>query len=88
MQLILTENSFKFTDKHYLQTHGVVMGSKMAVAFSVIFVAHVEKKLINASPANHLTGRDLFMTCSQYGLFLKPISTILLISPRTLSTQQ
>ena len=50
MQLILTENSFKFTDKHYLQTHGVVMGSKMAVAFSVIFVAHVEKQLINASP--------------------------------------
>ena len=50
MQLILTENSFKFTDKHYLQTHGVVMGSKMAVAFSVIFVANVEKKLINASP--------------------------------------
>lgn len=50
MQLILTENSFKFTGKHYLQTHGVVMGSKMAVAFSVIFVAHVEKQLINASP--------------------------------------
>ena len=50
MQLILTENSFKFIDKHYLQTHGVVMGSKMAVAFSVIFVAHVEKQLINASP--------------------------------------
>ena len=50
MQLILTENSFKFTDKHYLQPHGVVMGSKMAVAFSVIFVAHVEKQIINASP--------------------------------------
>ena len=50
MQLILTENSFKFTDKHYLKTHGVAMGSKMAVAFSVIFVAHVEKQLINASP--------------------------------------
>ena len=50
MQLILTENSFKFTDKHYLQTHGVVMGSKMAVAFSVIFVAHVEKQLIHVSP--------------------------------------
>ena len=48
MQLILTENSFIFTDKHYLQTHGVAMGSKMAVAFSVIFVAHVQKQLINA----------------------------------------
>ena len=50
IQLILTENSFKFTNKHYLQTHGVAMGSKMAAAFSVIFVAHVEKQLINASP--------------------------------------
>ena len=24
MRLILTENSFKFNDKHYLQTHGIV----------------------------------------------------------------
>ncbi len=43
MRLILKENSFKFNDKHYLQTHGIVMGTKMAVAFAVIFMAHIEK---------------------------------------------
>ena len=50
MRLILTENSFKFNDKHYLQTYGIEMGTKMAVAFSVIFMAHIEKKLLDESP--------------------------------------
>ena len=50
MRLILAENSFKFNDKHYLQTVGIEMGTKMAVAFSVIFMAHIEKQLLNASP--------------------------------------
>ena len=27
MRLILTENSFKLNDKHYLQTRGIVMGT-------------------------------------------------------------
>ena len=40
--LILTENSFKFNNKHYLQTHGTAVVTKMAVAFSVIFMAHRE----------------------------------------------
>ena len=47
MQLILEENSFKFNDKHYLQTHGIAMGIKMAVAFSIIFMADIEKKLLS-----------------------------------------
>ena len=50
MGLILKENSFKFHDKHFLQTHGIAMGSKMAVAFAVICMAHVEKQLRAASP--------------------------------------
>ena len=50
MGLILKENSFKFHDKHFLQTHGIAMGSKMAVAFAVICMAHVEKQLLAASP--------------------------------------
>ena len=33
MQLILKENSFNFNEKHPVQTHGIVMGTKMAVAF-------------------------------------------------------
>ena len=36
MKLILKENSFHFNGTHFLQTHGIEMGTKMAVA-SVIF---------------------------------------------------
>ena len=50
MRLILKENSFQFNGKHYLQTHGIAMGAKMAVAFAVIFMAHIEKELLAASP--------------------------------------
>ena len=50
MRLILKENSFKFNDKHYLQTHGIAMGTKIAVAFAVIFMAHIEKQLLANSP--------------------------------------
>jgi len=50
MGLILKENSFKFHDKHFLQTYGIAMGSKMAAAFAVICMAYVEKQLRAASP--------------------------------------
>ena len=33
----------KINDKHFLQTHGSAMGTKMAVAFAVIFMADIEK---------------------------------------------
>ena len=33
-----------------LQTHGIAMGTKMAVAFTVIFMAHIEKQLLASSP--------------------------------------
>ena len=41
MRLILEENSFKLDGKHFV--HGIAMGTKMAVAFSVIFMAELEK---------------------------------------------
>ena len=44
MRLILEENSFRFNEKHLLQTHGIAMGTEMAVAFSVIFMADLEKR--------------------------------------------
>ena len=50
IRLILKENSFKFNDKLYLQTHGIAMGTKMAVAIAVIFMAHIDKQLLLASP--------------------------------------
>ncbi|XP_068674515.1 uncharacterized protein [Montipora capricornis] len=54
MRLILEENSFKFKEKPFVQTHGIAMGTKMAVAFSVIFMADLEKRLLAASPLKPL----------------------------------
>ena len=63
MRLILEENSFKFNEKHFLQTHGIARGTKMAVAFSVIFMADLEKRLLAVSPLKpFLFGRDVSMT--------------------------
>ena len=44
--LILTENSFEFNKISYLQTHGVVMGTKTVVSFANIFMAEIGTNLI------------------------------------------
>ena len=46
----MKENAFKFNDKHFLQAHGIAMSTKMAVAFAVIFMAHIETQLLADSP--------------------------------------
>jgi len=50
MGLVVKEKWFKFHDKHFLQTQGIDMGTKMAVAFSVTFMAHLKNQLLPASP--------------------------------------
>ena len=47
--LILNENSFQFNGENYLQTHGTVVGTKMAVSFANIFMAKIETTLIQQS---------------------------------------
>ena len=47
LRLILQENSFQFSGKNYLQTHGTAMGTKMAVAFSNIFMNKVETEILS-----------------------------------------
>ena len=49
LRLILQENSFQFTGKNYLQTHGTAMGTKMAVAFANIFMSKVETDILSQS---------------------------------------
>ena len=44
MRLILKENSFKLNAKHFVQTDSIAIGTNMAVAFSVIFMADLEKR--------------------------------------------
>ena len=43
-----------FNEKQFVQTHGIAMWTKMAVAFSVIFMADLEKRLLAASPLKPL----------------------------------
>ena len=49
LRLILQENSFQFHGKHYLQTHGTAMGTKMAVSFANLFMAAVETEILSHS---------------------------------------
>ena len=68
MRLTLKENSFKFNAFNaFLQTHGIAMGIKMAVAFAVIFMAHIETQLLALAHKNLSSGRDLSMTFFQCG---------------------
>ena len=53
LSLILQENSFQFSGKEYLQTHGTAMGTKMAVAFTNIFMAKIEKELLRQQDKNN-----------------------------------
>ena len=88
MRLILKENSFKFNDKHYLKTHGIAMGTKMAVAFAVIFLWRTLKNSYPPSAHTNLSSRrDLSLTSSECGPYPKQKSTTLLNSP-THSTPQ
>ena len=48
-RLILKENSFQFNGKHYLQTHGTAMGTKTAVSFANIFMAHIETTILSTT---------------------------------------
>ena len=54
LRLILEENSFKFNERHFIQTHGVAMGTKTAVAVALL---------------NLWFGNDLFMTYFHCGTF-------------------
>ena len=69
MRLILEENSFKFNEKHFVQTHGIAMGTKMTVAFSVIFMADLEKRPLAASPLKPLVWKRFIDDYFLCGIF-------------------
>ena len=48
-RLILEGDSFKITNKRYLQRHGTSMGTKAAVAFANIFMAEIETQILRQS---------------------------------------
>ena len=47
LRLILKENFSQSSGKHYLQTHGTAMGTKTAVSFANIFMAHIETRILS-----------------------------------------
>ena len=49
LRLILQENLFKFTNKHFLQLCWTAMGTKAAVAFTNIFTVKIENQILQQS---------------------------------------
>ena len=47
IDFILTHNYFEFNDKHYIQTHGKAMGTKMSPTYANIFMWNYEKYLLD-----------------------------------------
>ncbi|XP_076455795.1 uncharacterized protein LOC143290328 [Babylonia areolata] len=46
-ELVLSLNSFTFEDRHFQQTRGVAMGTKMGPSFACLFVDYVEEQALN-----------------------------------------
>ena len=48
--MILTMNNFCFNGKHYLQTHGTAMGTRMAPSYANLFLAKFETDALSRAP--------------------------------------
>lgn len=46
-ELVLRNNNFEFDGKHYLQTLGMAIGTKMAPAYANIFMDRLEQRLLS-----------------------------------------
>ena len=53
-KLVLTNNNLVFSGKHYLQTRGTAIGTKMAPSYANIFMDKVEREILVESPAKTL----------------------------------
>ena len=49
-ELVLTLNNFTFNGKHYLQTSGVAMGTRMGPSYACLFVGFLEEKMLSNFP--------------------------------------
>ncbi|KAL9988930.1 hypothetical protein ACROYT_G003426 [Oculina patagonica] len=46
MRIILTMNNFVFNGEHFIQQHGIAMGTRMAPAFANLFMGDFERKAL------------------------------------------
>ena len=67
MRPILEENSLKFNEKHFVQTHGIAMGNKMAWSLSPLFSWWTWKNdCLRLAHWNPLFGRGLSFLCGRF----------------------
>ena len=50
IDFILKHNTFAFNDKYYLQSNSTDMGTKMALAYAIIFMESVENSFLSSFP--------------------------------------
>ena len=50
IRMILTMNSFEFNNTFYIQTHGTVMGTRMALSYANLFLAKFEIDALTHAP--------------------------------------
>ena len=65
IRMILTMNNFEFENNHYLQLHGTAMGTKIAPAYTNLFMGDLQQKISAQSRLKPLVWRryidDIFM---------------------------
>ena len=50
IRMILTMNNFEFDNNHFIQLHGTAMGTRMAPAYTNLFMGDLEEKLLAQFP--------------------------------------
>ena len=50
IQFVLTKNNFFFSNRHFIQTQGTAMGTKMAPSYACLFMGVLEERILGASP--------------------------------------
>ena len=51
LEYILKHNYFSFNNEFYLQTQGTAMGTRMAPSYANLFMASLEKQILNTAPS-------------------------------------
>ena len=50
MNHVLTKNYLTFLDKHYLQVHCTVMGTRMVPSMACLFIGKLEERMLASAP--------------------------------------
>ena len=51
MELVLTLNNFVFDGQYYIQLSGTAMGTPAAVSYAILFMDHIETKMLQTAPS-------------------------------------